>query len=303
MKIQHLLGGLLAFQLLLAGGLFAHHRQQQAQLAQQTEILSFDKSAVDKIEIADKSGKVVLTKASGAWTVPDYSGLPADPEKVDELLTDLSTLKGGWPVSTVADSHEQFEVAEKKFAKTVKLMAGEKLLAELYLGTSPGLRNTHVRNAKDKNVYSVALSSTELAVANDQWFDRSIFAMKDPTEIKGKDFALKKSGSAWNLEGAGAADKAAVDNLLKALTNLQVEALQSTAPSGAATTTLEVVDGKPLTLSFWVKGDAVTVRRSDNDKAFTMGKPIYAQLISFDKAKLTSKKESAPAAATPAATP
>lgn len=304
MKLQHALGGLLAFQILLAGGLFAHHRQQQAQLTQQSSILSFDKASVDKVELADKGGKVVLAKSADGWTIPDYSGLPVDSEKLEELLADLSNLKGGWPVSTTADSHDQFEVSEKKFLKTVKLFSKDKPVAELFLGTSPGLRTTHVRNAKDKNVYSVTLSSMDMPVVNDQWFDRSLLKAKDPTEIKGKDFALKKDGSGWNVEGGGPANKDAVDGFIKALTGLRVEALQRTAPTGEPTSTLELVDGKPLTLSFWVKGEEVTVRRSDSDKAFTVGKPTYDQLLSFDKAKLTAKPEKEPKATpTPAATP
>lgn len=304
MKIQQALGGLLAIQILLAGGLFAHHRQQQAQLTQQSSILSFDKASVDKIELTDKSGKVVLAKSTDGWTIPDYSGLPVDSEKLEELLTDLSDLKGGWPVSTTADSHDQFEVSEKKFLKTVKLFSKDKPVAELFLGTSPGLRTTHVRNAKEKNVYSAALSSMDMPVANDQWFDRGLLKAKDLTEIKGKDFALKKDGATWNLEGAAAADKDVVDAFLKGLTSLRVESLQTAAPSGEPTNKIEMVDGKPLTLSFWVKDEEVTVKRSDSDKAFTLGKPTYDQLLSFDKAKLTAKpdKESK-ATPTPAVTP
>ncbi len=304
MKLQHTLGGLLVFQILLAGGLFAHHRQKQTQLTQQSSILSFDKASVDKVELADKGGKVALAKSSDGWTIPEYSNLPVDSEKLEELLADLSNLQGGWPVSTTADSYDQFEVSEKKFFKTVKLLSKDKPVAELFLGTSPGLRTTHVRNAKDKNVYSVALSSMDMPVANDHWFDRGLLKAKDPTEIKGKDFVLKKDGSVWNLDGSGVADKDAVDGLLKAVTGLRVEALQQTAPTGEPTSSIKLVDGKPLTLSFWVKEEDVTVRRSDLDKAFTIGKPTYDQLVSFDKAKLTAKPEKeSKATPTPVATP
>ena len=291
MKVQHALGGLLAFQLLLAGGLFAHHRQQQSQLHQQSLILSFDKASVDKVELADKTTKVVLSKSGEGWSIPDYSNLPVDKEKIDDLLLTLSDLKGGWPVATTADSHDQFDVSEKKFLKTVKLFAKDKPVAELYLGTSPGLRTTHVRNAKETKVYSVGISSMDMPVANDQWFAHGLLKAKSPSEIKGKDFTLAQSGDAWKV-GEVAANSGAADGLLKALTGFQVEGLQTVAPSGAATSTLTVVDeGKPWTLSFWVQGEQVTVRRSDQDKAFTIGKPTYDQLMSFDKAKLTAKAE------------
>lgn len=306
MKVQHALGGLLAFQLLLTGGLFAYHRQQQSQLHQQSSILSFDKTSIDKIELADKGSKVVLSKNQTAWTLPDYSGLPGDSEKVEELLTDLADLKGGWPVATTTDSHDQFDVSEKKFAKTVKLFSKDKPVAELYLGTSPGLRTTHARNAKDAKVYAVAISSMDMPVVNDQWFDHGLLKATAPTEVQGKDFTLTKSGDAWKV-GEVAANGPASDALLKALTGFRVDGLQSTAPSGSPTSTLTVTDeGKPWTLSFWVQGDQVTVRRSDKDKAFTLGKPVYEQLFSFDKAKLTAKDEEKAepkGSPTPAATP
>lgn len=289
MKVQHALGGLLAFQLLLAGGLFAYHRQQQSQLHQQSAILSFDKASVDKVELADKGAKVVLSKNGESWSIPAYSNLPVDKEKIEDLLLTLSDLKGGWPVATTADSHDQFEVSEKKFAKTVKLFSKDKPVAELYLGTSPGLRTTHARTFKDNKVYAVGVSSMDMPVANDQWFDHGLLKAKSPSEVKGKDFTLTKSGESWKV-GDVAANSGAADGLLKALTGLRVEALQSTPPSGAATSTLTVVDdGKPWTLSFWVQGEQVTVRRSDQEKAFTIGKPAYDQLMSFDKAKLTAK--------------
>lgn len=306
MKVQHALGGLLAFQLLLAGGLFAHHRQQQSQLHQQSAILSFDKASVDKVELADKGAKVILSKSGERWSIPDYSNLPVDPEKLEDLLLTLSDLKGGWPVATTADSHNQFEVSEKKFVKTVKLFSKDKPVAELYLGTSPGLRTTHARSFKDNKVYAVGISSMDMPVTNDQWFDHGLLKAKNPSEVKGKDFTLSKSGDSWKV-GDVAANSGASDGLLKALTGFGVEALQNTPPSRAATSTLTVVDdGKPWTLSFWVQGDKVTVRRSDQEKAFTIGKPTYDQLMSFDKAKLTAKDENKAnpsGSPTPVATP
>lgn len=304
MKIQHALGALLAVQILLAAGLFAHHRQQQSQLSQSSSILSFDQASVDKVELADKDEKVTLVKSAEGWTLPDYSNLPVDPEKIETLLTDLTDLKGGWPVSTTTDSHETLEVSEKKFVKTIKLLAKDQPVAELFIGTSPGLRTVHLRSSKDENVYAAPLSSSALPLSAEQWFDRGLLKLKEPTEVKGKDYHLTKEAGVWKLDG-GEVNQASVDALVQELTRFQVEKLQSTAASGAPSATLEVVDGKPLTFSFWVKDDEVTVRRSDSDKSFTVAKPSYEQLFSYDKAKLTPPKQEAKASPTPtpAATP
>jgi hypothetical protein len=289
-KPQHWLGALLAFQVLLTGGLYVHSRQAQAAQSQQSAVLAFDKASVDKLVLADKDHKVTLTKTAQGWQLPEYHNLPVDQTRLDALLTTLSELKGGWAVSTTADSHEQFEVAEKRFAHKVDLFAGDKPVAELYLGTSPGFRKTHVRNAKEPNVYAADINTMDVPVVNDQWFDQSLLKAKDLTEIKGKDFLLKKSGAEWKLDGKDTAKLNSANALLvaKSLSGLRVESLQAASPSGPPTLTLEVVDGgKPLTYQFWQSGESYTVKRSDNDNHFGMSKPIYEALASQNLAKLT----------------
>jgi hypothetical protein len=290
-KPQQWLGGLLAFQILLAAGLYVHDRQQAARHSQQAAILTFDKAAVDKLVLTDKDQtKVTLTKSGNGWQLPDYKGLPADQSRLDELLTTLAELKGGWPVSTSADSQEQFEVSEKKFARKIELFAGNKAVAELYLGTSPGFRKSHVRSAKDSNIYAATINSMDVPSINDQWLDRSLLKAKDLTEIKGADFQLKKAENQWKLEGKEA-DRLNSPNasaLDKSLAGLRVESLQTSAPAGPPTFSLDVVaEGKPLAYQFWKVGEAYTVKRSDNEQSFTISKPVYEALAAYNLAKLT----------------
>lgn len=313
-KPQHILGAMLAAQVLLTGGLYLHGRQAEARLSQTSAILSFDKGSVDKIVLTDdKKATVTLVKTGGGWTLPDYQKLPADATRVDGLLSTLSDLKGGWPVSTSADSYEQFQVADSKFAHKVQLFAGDKPVGELLVGTSPALRKAHVRNPKDNNVYAATMASSDVMSANDQWLDRSLLQAKDPTEIKGRDFSLKKAGADWALDGPQASKLNGTNavSLAQLLTGLRVESVQTTAPSGPPALTIDVVDGgKPLTYQFWVSGETHTVKRSDNDKSFVLSKPVYESLAGFDLARLTQPEPPKPGATpgpgvspTPAATP
>lgn len=308
-KPQNILGALLAVQMLLTGGMYVHGRQVEARLSQSSAILAFDKSSVDKVVITDdKNTSVTLTRTGEGWTLPDYQKLPADANRVDELLATLGDLKGGWPVATSADSYEQFQVADKKFAHKVQLFAGDKPVAELLLGTSPGFRKMHVRTPKDSNIYAAAINAMDVPANNDQWLDHSLLKAKDLTEIKGKGFTLKKSGADWTLEGPDAkklnADNAAA--LAKSLSGLRVESLQTTPPGGPPSLSLDVLDaGKPVIYQFWSSGDACAVRRSDNEKTFSISKPVYESIAGYDLAKLTQAPPPKPGEAGPgaAATP
>jgi hypothetical protein len=193
-------------------------------------------------------------------------------------------------------------------------------VAELYLGTSPGFQKTHVRNANSTDIYAAQLNSMDLPLNNDQWFDRSLLKANELTEIKGKDFVLKKDGQDWKLDGKDSAklNSANAALLAKSLSGLRVDSLQATSPTGAPAYSLEVIaDGKPLTYQFWASEGKQTVKRSDFEQSFSMSKPIYDSLVASNLAKLTepmpepagagaatpSPPGSPAATASPAATP
>ena len=303
-KPQHWLGALLAVQILLTGGLYARTRQLEAQQSQSASVLSFQKDKIDKLVVSDKDKKITLSKTGGGWQLPDYHNLPADPDKVDDLLLTLSDLKGGWAVATSESSHPQFEVAADKFARKIDVLEGDKAVAELYMGTSPGFRKTHVRAAKDSNVYAAEINSMDVPVAEDQWFDKGLLKAKDPTVIKGPGYQLSKSGADWKLEGAqGTLNQTNAVGLAKMLTTLRVDGWQAGEPSGQANLTYEVTEGgKPLTYSFWLQGETVVARRSDNPNSFTLSKPLYESLSSYTLAKMTENPPT-PQAKAPAASP
>lgn len=303
-KPQQWLGALLALQVLLTAGLYVHGRQLEARQSQQTAILTFDKASLDKLVLTGKDdAKVTLSKVNGEWRMPDYHDLPVDANKIDDLLVTLSELKGGWPVSTSADSQEQFEVAEKKFGTRLELMAGDKPVAQLYLGTSPGFRKTHLRAANSENIYAAEFNSMDLPLNNDQWFDRSLLKAKELSQIQGKDFTLKKDAAGWTLDGKDAkVNGTNASFLATTLSGLRVDSLQASPPQGAPTLTLQVVaDGKPLTYEFWSRdGQKPVVRRSDIPHSFEMSKAAYDALLGSDLAKLTEPtEEEARASSTP----
>ena len=59
--------------------------------------LAFDRAAVDKITIDGDGKSITLVKADDTWTLPSEQGLPADAQKVNEMLDKLSSPGESWP--------------------------------------------------------------------------------------------------------------------------------------------------------------------------------------------------------------
>lgn len=294
-KPQIWLAVLLGLQLLLTGALYVHDRQLAERANGQASLLTFDKSAVDKLVLTDKDkGKLTLSKTAEGWQLPDYHSLPADGQKVGDLLLTLSELKGGWPVVTNASSHGQFEVGEKTYARKLDLFSANKPIAQLYLGSSPGLRKTHVRKEGSADVFAATLNSGDIPSNSDGWLDPTLLKAKDPTEIRGPSFTLKKSGAEWQLDakvGGGAPlNQTHAAALLSELTELRVLSLQTSSPTGAPSLNLRVLDGgQSFTYEFWAADEGASVRRSDSTRVFELPKATYDTLASYNLAKLTEK--------------
>src|SRR6476619_7330187 len=89
----------LAVQLaVLAGVLFWNQRAASTPAG---ALLQVDRAKVDGIVIVDEKGaKLKLQRAETGWTLPDSRGLPADGEKVGQMLDKLIAASAPWPVAT-----------------------------------------------------------------------------------------------------------------------------------------------------------------------------------------------------------
>ena len=309
-KIQSRLFGLLILQLLIAVGIFtSHQRQQQSHLQQ--PLLSFDEQQLNRIVVSDGEKTVNLTKTGDHWLLPDLQKLPATESKLTDLLTKLEALHSGWPVATTSSAQKRFDVEKAKFQRRIQLYQDETLLDELYVGTSPGFRKTHIRKAGDNAIYTAALNSYELPVKMQNWFDKSLLASTAIDNIKGPDFVLHKTDGKWTLAEFNTPEGEETDEqirtelnpdkagqLASALTGLRVIAVETgqplsnnTAPE-VSTVTLEVAGPD----SSWVyrltqAGDKYTVSRNDRDAVFDVSKFDYDRIASASYAKLVKQPE------------
>lgn len=186
-------------------------------------LLGFAVDAVTTLEITGaEKDRIVIQKKDGGWILPDSFAAPAGAEQVAALLTRLSEMKQGFAVATSAAAAKRFKVADELFQRHVVLKAGESVVGDLYVGTSPSFRQIHARKAGSEGVVVVELSTYELETAADKWLDKNIMKIKeeDIEALTSADFSLQRKDKDWQLadlpEGQTTDAKAAADLVAKA---------------------------------------------------------------------------------------
>jgi hypothetical protein len=201
--------------------------------------LALDAEKITRITVSGAEGAAVeLIRAESGWTLGD--GLPADADKVQGVIDKLTQGQATWPVATSADSRERFEVTAESHQRRVSFAAGDEVLAEVYLGTSPGFRQVHARVEGDDDVYSIDFAVHELPVDDGDWLDRSLFRAEAVTQVTLSDGSVLRRtadpagdvadadadqapepGPRWLLDG-GPADDAAAEQLIGRIERLTV---------------------------------------------------------------------------------
>ena len=216
----------LAVQLaVLAGVLFWNERAASTPTG---ALLQVDRSKVDGIVIVDEKGtKLKLQRTDAGWTLPDSRGLPADGEKVSQMLDKLVAASAPWPVATSSESAKRFEVAPDKFQREVQLLEQDKVVGDLYFGTSPGFKKVHARNADSDDVYAVAFANYEATARPDDWLDKALLKPNgDVTALSRPDhWRVQRNGEVWSLDGVAQGETTKQDvviDLVNKVANLHV---------------------------------------------------------------------------------
>ena len=155
--------------------------------------------------------------------IADLSDFPADGTKVDQLLDKLSGLKRPLPVTTSPEAQQRHKVADVGFERKVTLDAGDKPVATLLLGDSPGFRRVFARPAGESVVYDLDLALFDASNRRDDWLARDNLKLGQETieRVASGDWTLAKTDGAWKLEGSDQApDEAAVTGFLNRLAGL-----------------------------------------------------------------------------------
>lgn len=140
-------------------------------------LTEFIKSSVDQLSIQGAEGAMVLKKVGDSWQTAD--GFPANNSKVDGLLDKLAGLRHGLPVGVSADALSRFKVAEDDFERRIQLQQGDNTVADLYLGSGAGARQSHVRPADAEAVYTAAIGSYDAPADIGEWQDKTVLQLDE----------------------------------------------------------------------------------------------------------------------------
>jgi hypothetical protein len=223
------LAGLLVVQLLIVAALLL--ARDGVREAETGPLLTFDVDAVDGIRIEESGDAAIeLKRTESGWTLAD--GIPADGEKIGALLKKLAGLQASWPVATTASARERFEVDDDNRQRVVRVLSGDRTVAELLLGTSPGFRRLHVRLPGADEIYDVDLAHFDLSTSADEWIDRALLAADGEVSAVAREgrWRLARSDEGWLLDD-GAADAAKAEAMVGRFANLRVLGVAS--PEGA----------------------------------------------------------------------
>jgi len=286
------LSGVLVLQLVAATGLMWQRNAAGEFAVPGSSLASFDPAAVTQMRIDDADQSITLTLTDGQWLMDNEFSTVADSDKVDTLLSSIQGLEPGLSIAGTEGSHAQLQVAADNYQRRVVLNSDTETVADLYLGTSPGFRKSHARQADNDAVYAVKLNTFDVPAEKDDWLDTSLLALNEPTQISADDTVLALTDDQWSLvepqekTTTHEVDSTAIDSLVNTLASLQVtgfaEPLElevsvqssdtSTSQDDDATTDapqllthqLTVMQGDtPVTITISRLEDAATIERSD----------------------------------------
>ena len=300
-----ILSGVLLAQLAVAGGLL-WHSSSESDFAPATQLISIDPATIDEIIIDDGSKRVSLTSVDDGWRLDDEHQTIADNDKVTQLLSDIVNLKPGLPVANTTGSHQQLEVAEDDFQRRVILNADDKAVADLYMGTSPGFRKSHIRRVDQDQVYAARLNTFDIPADQNDWLDKNLLAFDSVDGIQSGSIELAAVDDQWSIVSepqqadTHEVDHAGMMSLVSQLETLQVtgfarpleaETLSDESVSvedsenpeaqqdQLMTHTLDIVQkDSTVTLSLSRKGNEATIERSDISGVFALPVSTYEAL-------------------------
>ena len=289
---QRILIGILALQVVLIAAAFLN-RLREPEVPEIFLDVLFEE--VTSISIASDEESVDLLREGDSWVLGD--GKPADGEKIERVFSDFTSVKGGWPVATSISSAERFEVADDLFQKHVVLSISDDVVADVYIGTSPGYRNIHARNAGSSSVYSIKFSSYELSTDSTGWLDKKLLSADgELTQIirEGK-FTLTKNDGTWVSDPLVELDVEEVDTFVDRFADLsvydfndvdlaEIEPIQFTLTDAAGDYTLSMYHDE--------ENDDWTASSNKFDGSYSISSYIAKQMtVQLDELKVETPEE------------
>lgn len=183
-------------------------------------LLTVAVDTVTKIVIDDGEKKTLtLLKKDAAWQLPEHFNFPVATTKIQEIMDKVKDFKKSWPAGKTMIAAKQFKVTPEQFERKVQLFHDDKVLATLYLGTSPGFRQVYVRMNEDTQTYAVSFNAHDVPTKASEWYDKKFYSVKveDVESLDLPTLKIAKKDTAFTVEGTPAgkvADQAKIKGLI-----------------------------------------------------------------------------------------
>lgn len=270
-----------------------------------TAFIEFTPSEITSIEITDSENQqLILDKKDNSWLISSTFSAPAEGALIKNLLDKLANAQQGFAVATSSGAAGRFKTAKEGFENHILLRKGDQPVADIYLGTSAGMRRSHVRRAGEKEVYTIGVSSFEVDTDSDKWLDKNAFKIEEETlkGLKIADIELSQEGDGW-LVADTSAEKLKmeeVEKLIKAITGLSVQSVLD--PEEVKTLfgnepdlqfTVSAENKESTQYSFVKQEDYSVLKISDSDLYFKVFNWQVETLKEFKKEKLVHSADDA----------
>ena len=250
---------------------------------QQKALLEASIDTLDRITIEDADGnRSVLTKTDGKWLLTDYHQLPANQNNVSNMLSLLQKSQTRWPVATTASARQRFKLAEDAFNKKIVIGGGADNEQTLYLGTSPGFRQLHVRRAAEDEVYTVKLNSHDFPVKNTDLLDKTLLQPEGEIDlVKGPYFEFsKQENNLTPVDLEGNTNDEALKQLSNTLARLLIQGAEKKPGNVKETFELQVrAAQKDYRYRFYTLDEKHFINRDDQENlVFSISQSDYDRI-------------------------
>lgn len=153
-------------------------------------IVSFDRSAVERIDITRGGDEISVRRADDGWRAVSAWDYQANTSTIDDLLGQLQQIADADLRGEREASHGTFEIEAGSAIKVLLTGEGKGLPLELMIGKADGFDRSFIRLGTSNQVYSVTpniryssgFGGTRLDSSN--WIDTKLYSLAESSEAK-----------------------------------------------------------------------------------------------------------------------
>ena len=265
-----------------------------------TPLVALSPEAVSSLLFSDKNNQSLrLIQEDGTWLLDVPTRPRADQEQVGRLLDQLSGLKQRLAIATSKQAQKRFKVSEDDFEYHLVAAEGDKLVVDLFIGSSQGFRQVHARLAAKENILNLPLNAADFVPSVENWIDQDMLQMSEEnlTFVKLGDYTLEKGDDTWQFAGDDSweqPDKEEVQKLVDKVTGVTIQSTITVPASGGGDMgdaelqyTLGFKDGTEISYSYHKSDEGYYILQvSEQEALFKIQEWVVEAIKAITKDKL-----------------